>query len=276
MFGYVRPVLETLKDEEKARYQAVYCGLCQALGQRYGLAARGGVTYDMTFLALLLSSLYEPTEQQYSMRCLHHRCKQEVYVANEMINYAADLTVAFMYHKCADNWRDDHNIASRGYQAMLKKAYRQAKLIRPNEVMQIEKCMRTIAALENVPEAAPEATVNLFSTLMGDLLAIQQDQWAASLKMFGCSLGKFIYMMDATIDYDNDSRKNKPNPVIALELTPKQMESMLEMMLAPAAESFERLPLVQDIDLLRNTLYAGVWQEYRRMMQRREEEQKHG
>ena len=276
MFGYVRPVLETLKDEEKARYQAVYCGLCQALGQRYGLAARGGFTYDMTFLALLLSSLYEPTEQQYSMRCLHHRCKQEVYVANEMINYAADLTVAFMYHKCADNWRDDHNIASRGYQAMLKKAYRQAKLIRPNEVMQIEKCMRTIAALENVPEAAPEATVNLFSTLLGDLLAIQQDQWAASLKMFGCSLGKFIYMMDATIDYDNDSRKNKPNPVIALELTPKQMESMLEMMLAPAAESFERLPLVQDIDLLRNTLYAGVWQEYRRMMQRREEEQKHG
>ena len=208
MFGYVRPVLETLKDEEKARYQAVYCGLCQALGQRYGLAARGGVTYDMTFLALLLSSLYEPTEQQYSMRCLHHRCKQEVYMANEMINYAADLTVAFMYHKCADNWRDDHNIASRGYQAMLKKSYRQAKLIRPNEVMQIEKCMRTIAALENVPEAAPEATVNLFSTLMGDLLAIQQDQWAASLKMFGCSLGKFIYMMDATIDYDNDSRKH--------------------------------------------------------------------
>ncbi|MBQ2776313.1 MAG: hypothetical protein IJF50_02345 [Peptococcaceae bacterium] len=276
MFGYVRPVLETLKDEEKARYQAAYCGLCQALGHRYGLAARGSVTYDMTFLALLLSSLYEPTEQQHGMRCLHHRCKQEVYVSNEMIDYAADLTVAFMYHKCADNWRDDHNIVSRGYQAMLKKSYRQAKLIRPKEVLQIEKCMRTIAALENVPEAAPEATVNLFSTLMGDLLATRQDQWAASLKMFGCSLGKFVYMMDATVDYDDDSRNNKPNPVIALELTPVQMESMLEMMLAPAAESFERLPLVQDIDLLRNTLYAGVWQEYHRMMQKRKEEPEHG
>ena len=276
MFGYVRPVLETLNDEEKARYQAVYCGLCQALGHRYGMAARGAVTYDMTFLALLLSSLYEPTEQQHSMRCLHHRCKQEVYVSNEMIDYAADLTVAFMYHKCADNWRDDHNIVSRGYQAMLKKSYRQAKLIRPKEVLQIEKCMRTIAALENVPEAAPEATVNLFSTLMGDLLATRQDQWAASLKMFGCSLGRFVYMMDATVDYDDDSRKNKPNPVIALELTPVQMESMLEMMLAPAAESFERLPLVQDIDLLRNTLYAGVWQEYHHMMQKRKEEPEHG
>ncbi|MBO5139720.1 MAG: hypothetical protein J6K99_08625 [Peptococcaceae bacterium] len=276
MFGYVRPVLETLKDEEKARYQAVYCGLCQALGQRYGLAARGGVTYDMTFLALLLSSLYEPTEQQYSMRCLHHRCKQEVYMANEMINYAADLTVAFMYHKCADNWRDDHNIASRGYQAMLKKAYRQAKLIRPKEVEKIEKCMRTITALEKVPEAAPEAVVNLFSTLLGELLVVRQDQWADALKMFGCSLGKFVYMMDATIDYDDDSKKGNPNPVAALELTPERMESMLEMMLAPAAEAFERLPLVKDIELLRNTLYSGVWQDYHRMMQKRKGEAKHG
>ena len=276
MFGYVRPVLETLTEEEKFRYQSVYCGLCQSLGHRYGLIARGGVTYDMTFLALLLSSLYEPAEQQHSMRCVHHRCKQEVYVANEMIDYAADLTVALMYHKCADNWHDEHNIASRCYQAMLKKAYRQAKLIRPKEVMQIEKCMRTITALEKVPEAAPEASVNLFSTLLGNLLAIRQDNWSDSLKMFGCSLGKFVYMMDATVDYDDDSKKNKPNPVIALELTPKQMESMLEMMLAPAAEAFERLPLVQDANLLRNTLYAGVWQEYHRMMQKRREGSKHG
>ena len=276
MFGYVRPVLETLKDEEKARYQAAYCGLCQALGHRYGLAARGSVTYDMTFLALLLSSLYEPKEELHTMHCVHHRCKEEQYVSNEMIDYAADLTVALLFHKCADNWRDDRNIASKLYQAMLKKSYRQAKLIHPREVLQIEKCMRTITALEKIPEAAPEAAVNLFSTLLGNLLDIRQDQWSDSLQMFGCSLGKFVYMMDATVDYDDDRKSGKTNPVIALELTPERMESMLEMMLAPAAESFERLPLVQDIEILRNTLYAGVWQEYHRMMQKRKEAAKHG
>lgn len=271
MFGYVRPVLETLTEEEKARYQSVYCGLCQSLGKRYGIAGRGCVTYDMTFLALLLSSLYEPEEQQHTMRCAHHCCKQETYVSNAMIDYAADLTVAFVYHKCADNWRDDHNIFSKCYQILLNRSYRQVKLLRPKAVTKIETCMRTITALEKVPEAAPEAVVNLFATLMGDLLAIRQDAWHDSLKMFGCSLGKFIYMMDATIDYEADGKKGKPNPVAALELTPKQMESMLEMMLAPAAEAFERLPLVQDINLLRNTLYAGVWQAYHQMMQKEKE-----
>lgn len=276
MFGYVHPVLGVLSEEEKARYQSVYCGLCQSLGRRYGLAARGGVTYDMTFLALLLSSLYEPKETQTVMRCLHHRCRQEQYVSSEIIDYATDLSVAFLYHKCADNWRDDHNIASKGYQAVLEKSYRQARKLRPKEVLQIEKCMKSIAALETIPEAAPEATVNLFGTLMGNLVQIREDHWSDTLKMFGCSLGKFVYMMDATIDYDDDRKHGTPNPVIALELTPERMESMLELMLAPAAESFERLPLVQDVNILRNTLYEGVWQQYRFMMKKRKEEQNNG
>lgn len=275
MFGYVQPVLETLTEDEKKRYQSVYCGLCKALDNRYGLVARGGLTYDMTFLALVLSSLYEPKEELHTMRCLHHWCRQEQYVSSEMIDYAADLTVALLYHKCIDNWKDDRNIGSRCYQILLKSAYRKVKLIRPNEVSQIETTMRTIIAVEKIPEAAPEATVNLFSTMLGNLLAIKQDQWTDALKMFGCSLGKFVYMMDATIDYDEDGKNGKPNPVIALELTPKRMESMLEMLLAPAAEAFERLPLVQDVELLRNTLYAGVWQEYHRMMQRQKETSKH-
>lgn len=275
MFGYVRPVLELLNEEEQERYRSVYCGLCQALGQRYGIGARAGITYDMTFFALLLSSLYEPDEQQHTMRCLHHCCRKETYVSSEMIDYAADLTVILIYYKCLDNWRDDHNLFSKCYQLLLKRAYRKARALRPKETAQIEKCMRTIAALEQVPEAAPEAAVNLFSTLLGALLAIYEDVWHDALKMFGCSLGKFVYMMDATIDYEEDYKKGRANPVIALELTPERMGSMLELLLAPAAEAFERLPLVQDADILRNTLYSGVWQAYHQMMQKRKEEPCH-
>ncbi len=34
------------------------------------------------------------------------------------------------------------------------------------------------------------------------------------------------------------------------------------MLIAEAAESFEILPLEQDLDLLRNVIYSGVWQRY--------------
>ena len=65
MFGYVIANADSLTDEEKARYKAVYCGLCRSLGERHGLRGRLTLNYDMTFLILLLNSMYEPEETQH-------------------------------------------------------------------------------------------------------------------------------------------------------------------------------------------------------------------
>jgi hypothetical protein len=37
---------------------------------------------------------------------------------------------------------------------------------------------------------------------------------------------------------------------------------IFELLLANCARSFERLPCVEDVDLLRNILYSGVWLKY--------------
>ena len=33
-------------------------------------------------------------------------------------------------------------------------------------------------------------------------------------------------------------------------------------MMAECAKGFEKLPIVQDIDILRNIIYSGVWSKY--------------
>lgn len=63
MFGYVIANKEKLSRDELLHYRACYCGLCRALGERCSQAGRLTLTYDMTFLILLLSSLYEPEAQ---------------------------------------------------------------------------------------------------------------------------------------------------------------------------------------------------------------------
>ena len=60
MFGYLVADPALLSEEESARYRACYCGLCRSIRERYGEAAGLSLTYDMTFLVLLLDSLYEP------------------------------------------------------------------------------------------------------------------------------------------------------------------------------------------------------------------------
>ena len=57
MFGYVIANLEGLTQAQKDRYKGCYCGLCRVLKQRHGFSGRLTLTYDMTFLVLLLSCL---------------------------------------------------------------------------------------------------------------------------------------------------------------------------------------------------------------------------
>ena len=42
----------------------------------------------------------------------------------------------------------------------------------------------------------------------------------------------------------------------------EEMREIFELLLARCAKSFERLPCVEDADLLRNILYSGVWLKY--------------
>ena len=93
MFGYIICNKKGLSQEELDRYQKVYCGLCKTLGERYGQMERMSLTYDMTFVILFLSSLYEPPEKEESFRCAVHPTRKKIAVENKFTKYAADMTV---------------------------------------------------------------------------------------------------------------------------------------------------------------------------------------
>ena len=54
MFGYIVADLGNLSEEEKKCYNKYYCGLCHALKKTNGNLGRLTLTYDFTFIALLL------------------------------------------------------------------------------------------------------------------------------------------------------------------------------------------------------------------------------
>ena len=59
MFGYVTANEPELKVKDYHKYKAYYCGLCQSLKRQYGSAGQLTLAYDMTFVIILLTSLYE-------------------------------------------------------------------------------------------------------------------------------------------------------------------------------------------------------------------------
>lgn len=275
MFGYVVPSLEGLDEVERERYHEAYCGLCRALGARCGQRCRLALTYDLAFLALLLSSLYEPEEQRGAGRCLLHPSKTHGYTRSQCVDYAADVTVALAYYKCLDDWKDDRNVRARAFASALAGPYRDVREWNPRICRSIESGMADIGAIEEAARAAssssdaaaqapaPDAAANRFGVLMGELFVYRpSDFWADDLRRLGARLGKFVYVMDAAMDFDDDKASGSYNPLVAMEARPDDVREDLNLLIAGVAEAFERLPLEQDLHLLRSVVYAGVWQKY--------------
>lgn len=107
MFGFVLANRSLLTQEQLARYRSCYCGLCGEIGHTYGSLQRFALNYDMTFLVLLLSSLYEPEEAASSVRCVAHPWKPHAQWRNAFTAYAAAMNVALAYYQCMDDWEDE-------------------------------------------------------------------------------------------------------------------------------------------------------------------------
>ena len=121
MFGYVVVNPKALEEPRRDRYRAFYCGLCRTLGERYGLPARLALTYDMTFLILLLGSLYEPEERADSCRCLPHPARRHACVTTRFTGYAAALNVLLAYYNCEDDWHDERSAPKHAAALLLRR-----------------------------------------------------------------------------------------------------------------------------------------------------------
>ncbi len=262
MFGYMKCNRAKLSREELARYQSVYCGLCRNLKTRYGEIERLSLTYDMTFAILFLSSLYEPEEKETWFRCSLHPLHMRLSVENKFTRYAADMTVALAYYKALDDWKDEKKPVKRWYAGALRRAYQRVERAYPRQCKAISGSIQELHIIEKAPGANPDQAINCSGRMLSELFVREEDFWSNSLRTFGYELGRFIYLMDAALDYRKDMRSGNYNPLLKMGKKPEEMESSLSLPMGNAMEVFEKLPLVQDARLLRNILYGGVWQQY--------------
>ena len=279
MFGFVTINPKAMSQEQYARYLQAYCGQCHALGTRLGQHTRLALSHDMTFMAQLHMSLYEPEETMHESACLARPLKKRTWSENRYLDYAGDMTVALMYHKLKDDVTDDGSIlASVGMKA-LQNAYNTVVNSWPRQCKAIEVGLERISAIEqklnaDLPEheADTDAAANVFGAILGEIFVVDSsDYWAPELNLFGAQLGRFIYMMDAAVDLPKDLKHGSYNPFAGRDLSEDDIESLLMLYMNSVTEVFERLPLEQDIELLRNVLYSGVWGEYNRAKKRTDE-----
>lgn len=267
MFGYVVINEPELKIKDYREYRGVYCGLCQTLRRKYGPFGQLCLNNDMTFMAMLHMSLYEDEEmgKERMYRCLLHPMHKLKIYENPCLDYAADMTMVLSYYLFRDHWMDDRKPQALVQMHLIQGKVRKLTRRYPRQYRAVKNYVFRLEAAERSGEKDLDVLAGLTGTMLGEIMNWKEDIWSEMLTEIGFYLGKFIYLMDAYEDLDRDVKKHRFNPLAAYRSRPdfeKRMFSVLDLMMADCARSFEKLPLSLDVEILRNILYAGVWSKY--------------
>jgi hypothetical protein len=276
MFGYVNINNQELKMKDFYKYKAYYCGLCKTLKNKYGRFGQMTLSYDMTFLVILLTSLYESNTIREQNRCVIHPVKKHDTLCNEITEYVADMNIALTYHHFLDDWQDDKSIVGLFSAKLLKKSYKKISKRYPRQCKVIKESLNKLQEYENNNEINIDIVSRPFGELMSELFVYQSDMWEESLRKIGFFLGKYIYILDAYDDIVKDIEKGSYNPLKNSYKTDNfdtDCRNMLTMMIAECSNEFEKLPCLLDIDILQNILYDGVWTKFEKIIKERSEKE---
>ena len=275
MFGYVLVNKPELKFKEFDLYKSYYCGLCHELKERHGNLGRMTLNFDMTFLVMLLSDLYAVKNTESCSRCIVHPVNKHCSRTNDVSSYGADMCILLTYFKCLDDWNDEKKTKKRMLAALLKGSHRQVYEKYPEKIDRIDACMERIHTYEKEESRNIDEVAGAFGEIMAEIFAYRQDEWEETLRRMGFFFGKFIYLMDAYEDIESDVEKNTYNPlkdIYQKEEFEEMAGEVLLMMMAECSKAFERLPIVENAQILRNILYGGVWSKYDLVKQKRKEQ----
>ncbi|MCI8788559.1 MAG: hypothetical protein HFH92_05525 [Lachnospiraceae bacterium] len=276
MFGYIAVNKSEMKFREFDIYHSYYCGICRELKKKYGGLGQLSLSYDMTFLAILLTGLYEPETRVGSCKCVAHPFESHETRNNIFTEYAADMNMLFACYKCQDDWEDERKFGKYAYGRMLEAKAGRLKKEYADKVRTISLMMQDFSDAERSGDADIDTLAGLFGRIMAEIMAAREDEWADNLRRLGFFLGKFIYLCDAYEDVEKDIRKGMPNPLKQKFESPdfeEECKTILMMMISECCKEFEKLPILENVEILRNILYSGVWGRYEIVHEKRQQSQ---
>ena len=272
MFGYVRINKMDLTFREFDYYKGYYCGLCKYLKENHGEVSRLSLNYDITFLIVILTALYKLDSDITYERCIANPLKKKMRIVNEITEYAASMNILLSYYKLEDNLYDNNGIkdklAYELYKGKLKKAYEKY----PQKAEYIKQQLGNLRELEKQESKSIDKVSNTFGNLMGEIFVYKKDEYEQNLRNIGFNLGKYIYILDAYEDLEEDNKKGRYNPFIDYidkkEELKNKVDRLISMSLGMATKNIEQLNLEFNKSIIDNIIYSGVYLRYKSILEK--------
>lgn len=277
MFGYIRIDKPELKVKEYETYKAVYCTLCRLLGKNYGILSRLTLSYDFTFLALLQLGLNDECVCFEQKRCTFNPLKKCNYCKNDSaLEMPAAAAMIMIYYNIKDKIADGKFFKKIAFSLILP-FFSSARKKAAKEYPQIEKIVSQYIAeqnrlekeeckeLDRIADPTAKALSSLFS------ICSEDEMQKRVLERMGYCLGRYIYLLDAACDLEDDIKNGSYN-VLKYDMGQKEpqqhaqdrTEPQLYFCINEAVKAFELLNLKRYQSILGNIIYSGLEETFKK------------
>lgn len=271
MFGYVRPLQDELKVRDMRHWREDYCGLCRCLGKRHGFFSRFLLSYDLTFLYGLMTMNLPPDKAEKCWCPARIVCRKSCRPWNEAMEFAADVTILLSWWKIQDERKDGdilHRIGADILSLVYRRAYKKAAESRPEQDALIRLQIEKLDQLELQCSDSIDQTADAFAQILKSCAAWWQnatERRAAEQVLY--HVGRYIYLVDALDDLQEDWRANAYNPLrFRFEikngvLQPEDQQYFLQTInrsIDFAAAAFELMERKRHSSVTENIIYYGL------------------
>ncbi len=275
MLGYVTTEKQELKMREYEIYRGYYCGVCKSIGKRYGQLPRMVLSYDAAFLSMVLASLSEDQDIVTKEHCIIHPIKKNTAIRNAAIDYAADVMLILTWHKLQDDVHDEKKASAKAALILMKPIYKKLRMTRGALCDEIGEDLREMAQLEkarcnNLDQVSETFAKILEAVFLSGPNMVGQDTQRV-LGRLGYHLGKWIYLMDAWDDLEDNIKTGAYNPLIyryeydgveSAETFRERIKSTCEWHLLVCCEemgkALDLLEIKKNSGIIENIVYLGL------------------
>lgn len=228
-----------------------YCGVCKSIGREFSHISRFGLVYETAILAILLDiSSGNINEIKFSKsNCIAHPLKKSFYIEKcDSIEYAAAINVLLMYFKLQDNWQDDKSFLSLSGKNAIKRGFKKAAKAYPFAADSIFISIKDLNKIETQNNSSIDESSEPFAFMMSCLFKwldcdsfINNQYKLELLGKIGYNVGKWIYLIDAISDIEEDDKNKSFNIFLLNKENKKDIKFILELCLANCANAYEEL-----------------------------------
>lgn len=274
MFGYIKTDRGELRVREYEYYRALYCGLCHRMGKCTGHCSRLSLSYDFVFLAAVRLALTGEKTELARQRCFLHPFRRRLTVQQcEALDFCADASALLVYHKLADDLKDERGLKkwrARLARPLFKRGFKRARVRHPELERTIANALAQLSADERGGSAlgGAELPASRFGQLMEAVLCAGLEGDKARLAaVIGRAIGCWIYLVDAADDFKEDRKRGRFNPyfgVFSEQPSTEDAESIRLALTAHLCDAEQAITLIDTYphpevrEIILNILYLGL------------------